>query len=117
MNHKVLGAEGEKMAVAYLATRGYRIRERNFRCRLGEIDVIAEEGGTLVFIEVKTRRSRRFGLPQEAVTPAKQARLRRLAEYYFLTHGGADRPCRFDVLGITIGPDGKARMDLIRGAF
>ncbi|MDK2925870.1 MAG: putative endonuclease [Bacillota bacterium] len=117
MNRKALGAEGEKMAAAYLAARGYRIRERNFRCRLGEIDVVAEEGGTLVFIEVKTRRSRRFGLPQEAVTPAKQARLRRLAEYYLLTHGGGDRPCRFDVLGITIGPDGKAHVDLIRGAF
>lgn len=117
MNHKTLGAEGEKMAVAYLAARGYRIRECNFRCRLGEIDLVAEEGGTLVFVEVKTRRSRRFGLPKEAVTPAKQARLRRIAEYYLLTHGGGDRPCRFDVLGVTIGPNGKPHMDLIRGAF
>jgi len=117
MNRKALGTEGEKMAVAYLTARGYRIRERNFRCRLGEIDLVAEEGRTLVFIEVKTRRSRRFGLPKEAVTLTKQARLRRIAEYYLLTHGGGDRPCRFDVLGVAIGPDGRAHMELIRGAF
>lgn len=117
VNNKLLGARGEDIAARYLAARGYRIRERNFRCRLGEIDLVAEDGGVLVFVEVKARRSGRFGLPQEAVTPLKQARLRRLAQYYLLTHGGLERPCRFDVLAVTFGPGGEAKAELIRGAF
>lgn len=117
MNNKVLGVQGEQVAAAYLTAHGYRIRERNFRCRLGEIDLIAEEGGRVVFVEVKTRRGHHYGLPQEAVNRAKQERLRRLAEYYLRGHGGLDRPCRFDVLAITALPDGTARVELIRGAF
>ena len=85
MNNKAVGGLGEDFAVYYLESCGYRIIERNFRCRLGEIDLIAQDGKTLVFVEVKTRRSRRYGSPQEAVTTAKQAKLRTVASVSY-TH-------------------------------
>lgn len=116
MNHKLLGKQGEEFAARYLEAHGYRVRERNFSCRLGEIDLVAEDGGVLVFVEVKARQGYRYGLPQEAVTPAKQARLRKLAQYYLLTHGGSERPCRFDVLALSFS-GGKISPTLIRGAF
>jgi putative endonuclease len=113
---KEVGTRGEDFAVRYLTARGYRIHSRNFRCRLGEIDIVAEEQGKLVFVEVKTRHGDRYGLPQEAVTPAKQERLRRLAQYYLSVKRITDRPCRFDVLALTIGGD-EIKPVLIRGAF
>ncbi len=84
---KALGALGEDLADAYLQKNGYTIVYRNFRCRLGEIDIIAERRGILTFIEVKTRVSQKYGLPAEAVTFAKQRKLRRTAEC-FLQRGG-----------------------------
>lgn len=115
MNKKEIGGLGEDFAVHYLKSRGYRVLKRNFRCRLGEIDLIAKDGKTLVFIEVKTRRNHRYGTPQEAVTLAKQAKLRKVAAYY-LQRLDQDIPCRFDVLAVTI-KDGTPQPVLIRNAF
>ena len=77
-----LGDAGEDLAAAALKKQGYKILERNYVCPLGEIDLIARQGKTYVFIEVKTRKNDRFGAPQEAVNPAKQRKLRLLADYY-----------------------------------
>src|SRR3989441_5149534 len=78
----VLGEEGERAAARFLEARGYRILERNYRTRRGEIDLIAEDGRILVFVEVKVRLDDRFGGPAAAITPAKQARIARLAQQY-----------------------------------
>jgi putative endonuclease len=96
-----LGRQGEQLACARLAESGLRVVARNWRCRLGEIDVIAVGPGLLVFCEVKTRRSDAYGSAAAAVTPAKQARLRRLAAAYL---SGVDMPpckVRFDVVTVT----------------
>ena len=81
----VIGSEGERAAAEFLEARGYRILERNYRTRLGEIDLVADEGGTLVFVEVKVRRNDRFGGPAAAITSAKQARIARLAQQYMVS--------------------------------
>jgi len=100
MNRKTLGKIGEDFAAAMLAAEGYRILRRNFRCPLGEIDLIAEKDGEISFIEVKTRRSLRFGLPSEAVTGEKKLRMKRAAEYYLTTSGGAGKAVQFQVVEI-----------------
>lgn len=100
-NRRRIGSEYERRAEEYLRTRGYRILCRNYRCRLGEIDLIAEEGGYLVFVEVKYRSDQRKGMPQEAVDFSKQQRICRVADYYRMLHGcGEDVACRFDVVAI-----------------
>jgi putative transposase len=97
-----LGDAGEDLAAAALKQQGYKILERNYITPLGEVDLIARQGKTYVFIEVKTRKNERFGAPQEAVTPAKQARLRRLADYYLTQKRLGEVEVRFDVVAITI---------------
>src|SRR3989442_9274902 len=89
----VLGEEGERAAARFLEARGYRILERNYRTRRGEIDLIAEDGRMLVFVEVKVRLDDRFGGPAAAITRAKQARIARLAQQYLVWGRGWDRPC------------------------
>jgi putative endonuclease len=114
---RLLGDAGEDLAAAVLKKQGYKILERNYLTPLGEIDLIARQGKTLVFIEVKTRRGQGFGAPQEAVSPAKQARLRRLADYYLKQQRlGEDVPVRFDVVGITLVRD-LPRVEIIQSAF
>jgi putative endonuclease len=115
-NLKQVGATGEDMAAAFLKKQGYKVLERNYRTPLGEIDLIGRHRGALVFIEVKTRRSSRFGSPQEAVHPAKQERLRHLAEYYLQQRGLGDVAVRFDVVGI-LWQEGKPQIEVIEGAF
>jgi len=109
---RAAGLRGESAAVAALEDRGYVIRERNFRTPVGEIDVIAEEGGALCFIEVKWRRTAERGHPGEAVTREKQRRLARAAEWYVSRHGRAPCVCRFDVVGIL-----NDRIEIYRDAF
>ena len=111
-----LGRQGEDLAAAYLAAQGYRLVQRNYRCRLGEIDLVAWDGRELVFIEVKTRSTRTFGSSAEAVSSQKQARLLRLADCFLQEHRLSDAPCRFDVVAVdaSLEPPG---VDLIRGAF
>ena len=115
-NLKQVGATGEDLAATFLARQGYQIIERNYRTPLGEIDLIARHRGVLVFIEVKTRRSSRFGSPQEAVHPAKQERLRNLAECYLQQQGLGEVAVRFDVVGI-LWQGGLAQVEVIEGAF
>src|SRR2546425_11636422 len=90
----VLGEEGERAAARFLEARGYRILERNYRTRRGEIDLIAEDGRMLVFVEVKVRLDDRFGGPAAAITRAKQARIARLAQQYLVWRRVGDPPCR-----------------------
>lgn len=112
------GQQGEAAAVFFLQEKGYRLRERNFRCALGEIDIVAEEGGEIVFVEVRTRSSNLLGTPQESVDWRKQNRLRRLADYYLKYRGLSGRPCRFDVVAVWLDKRGEVTaIELIRGAF
>ena len=118
INKFLLGRQGEDEAVRFLQKSGYRILERNLRMRFGEIDLVAEDGPTLCFIEIKTRSSTRFGFPEEAVNFRKRQRLLRLAQGYLQRRRWAQpRPVRFDVLSILNGPDGPARIRLIKAAF
>ena len=122
LKKKELGENGEKIAVRYLQSRGYRILERNYRIRLGEVDIIAEHGEDLVFIEVKTRSGRLFGSPFEAVTLAKQRQLSRVALEYISKRGYQNRPARFDVVGVQLkgfpaAPLQGAEVELVRNAF
>jgi putative endonuclease len=111
------GAHGEEIASRFLVEHGYRIIERNFRFRRsGEIDIIARDGDELVFCEVKMRWSDAFGLPEEAVTPSKQRRIRKIAAAYLAVKGIEDRPCRFDVVSIRSGA-GPPAITLLRNAF
>lgn len=107
---------GEGIAAAWLRLKGYRIEARNWRCPQGELDLVARDGDTLVFIEVKTRASASAGRPEEAVDRRKQARLVRLAQAYLARLGGEPPPCRFDVVaveGSTLIP----RVRHLRAAF
>lgn len=101
-NKRKIGGRYEDLAVAYLREQGYEILERNYRDRLGEVDVIAREAGYLVFVEVKYRKDQRSGYPEESVFARKQQKIRHTASYYLYRHGyGEETPCRFDVVSIT----------------
>lgn len=101
-----LGRAGEEIACRYLAGKGYEIIARGFRMFRGEIDIVARDRGTLVFVEVKTRADDSFGRPEEAVTPGKQRQLRRIARGYLVAHPAPGVDCRFDVVAILLrGPD------------
>lgn len=111
-----LGHRGEDLAARRYERDGYRILDRNYCCGAGEIDIIARRGDTLVFCEVKTRRTDYFGDPAEAVTPAKQARLRRLAMIWLSQHPARGVKLRFDVVSII--DDGRgSRVRRLENAF
>lgn len=95
-----LGIDGETLACAELEKLGYSIVERRFRTRFGEIDVVADDGGTVVFVEVKTKTDSSFSDPAESVTKQKQRRLVSMAEQYVALHGIDHLPCRFDVVTV-----------------
>jgi putative endonuclease len=111
------GSAAESAAAKFLERRGYRIVAYNYRTRLGEIDLIAEDRGTLVFIEVKARATDRFGSPGEAITPAKQARIARLAQQFLTARRLGDRPCRFDAVLISGEDPRSQRIELVTAAF
>ncbi|MEO0085210.1 MAG: YraN family protein [candidate division WOR-3 bacterium] len=117
MNRQDLGEAGEQLARTYLARRGLKVIEANHRSRLGEIDLVCRDADTIVFIEVKTRASGRFGAPAAAVNLRKQARLRRLAEEYLIANDLESAPVRFDVLSIILAPGAAPELDYITGAF
>ena len=102
-----LGRTGERLAAQSLERQGYRILEHNFRCRHGEIDLVAEDGQDLVFVEVKTRRGTVFGRPEEAVTLRKQRKLLEIATYYLDLHSHIDRAWRIDVVAVQFSMHGK----------
>lgn len=118
MNRRKIGALGERIALDYLKKQGYSIRERNFRCREGEIDIIAEKDDFLVFIEVRTRRSSSFGTPEESVTPSKVEKLIALAQTYVESHEDLPPFWRIDVVAVELTPRGKvSRIELIENAI
>ncbi len=110
-----LGREGENRAAEHLLEAGYAILERNFRCRLGEVDLIARWGQTIVYVEVKTRRSARHGWACEAVPPGKQHRIRRIAALY-QAHLSPTLDCRFDVITL-YWKAGRWRLDHLQDCF
>ena len=112
-NYRARGAYYERSAAAYLIRQGYELLEKNYRCRLGEVDLIARDGSYIVFIEVKFRTSKATGLPSQAVDIKKQQRIIRVARWYLMCHGfGPDTPVRFDVIGICGG-----QIQLYKNAF
>ena len=112
-----LGTRGEDAAAAFLQRAGLTIVERNWRCKLGEIDIIAIDDTTLVLVEVKTRRTVAKGTPEEAVSPTKQRKLLRLAEAYLAQAGLEAQDVRFDVIGILPIADDRALLRHHRAAF
>jgi putative endonuclease len=112
-----LGKSGETFACRELERRGYAILDRRYRTRAGEIDIVARDGETIVFIEVKARRSTRFGRPAEGVTPQKQRTLMQMASYYVLTKGLTNSRCRFDVVEVRFTGERMPQVEVIRSAF
>lgn len=113
---RALGSEGEDLAVKFLRKKGYRIISRNYKNYIGEIDIIAKDGETVVFIEVKTRANDSFGFPFESVHRKKRQKLKNLALLY-LKKLGEELPVRFDVLSITCAENGNTEIDHIQDAF
>ena len=108
-----VGSRYEEQAAVWLSAKGYGIRERSFSCPVGEVDIIAEQGGDLVFVEVKARRGDSYGQPYEAVTRFKQAKIIKAALVYIKSRGLKPAGIRFDVVSIKMG----AEPELIKGAF
>jgi putative endonuclease len=111
-----IGRRGEDLAAKELRRRGYRIRERNFRCSLGEIDILDEDGEEIVIVEVKTRSAGAHADPQDSVTPAKAARLIQLSCAYLARPELDDADWRIDVVAVRTDRTGGATVEIIRGA-
>jgi len=111
-----LGDDWERLAEKRLKRAGYRVLERNFRVKPGEVDLVAEENGVICFVEVKGRRGEGFGLPAEAVTAEKQRRIFRAAQAWLVRERRGEAPCRFDVVSIRETPDGP-EVEILRDAF
>lgn len=114
---RALGQRGEEIASDHLKKNGFEIIERGFRLFRGEIDIIARDRDTLVFVEVKARADETFGRPEDSVTPAKQRQIRRIAMGYLIERRLGDIPCRFDVISILFDDDGSPRLVHFRDAF
>lgn len=113
-----LGRKGESVAADYLRRKGFSILETNYRCRLGEIDIVARDRDTLVFVEVRSRTASCFGTPQETITYPKQRKLRQVAQVYLMAHSTAGVPARFDVIAVVFASDGRPdKLEHIPDAF
>lgn len=110
------GEKSESIAVNYLKKQGYKIIEQNYRTKLGEIDIIAKEKGTITFIEVKSRKSKNFGNPKWAVTPKKQRKISMVALQYLKTTMQSNAKARFDVVSIISSPDNPS-IEIVKNAF
>ena len=110
------GRVGEELAAAFVGRLGYRVVVRNFRCRAGEIDLVALDGDTVVFLEVRTRSGAGRGTPLESVDGRKQAQVGRVARHYLAMRGWHERAARFDVIGIRWDADPPS-VEHVRGAF
>lgn len=109
---------GETFAAEHLKTLGYKILDQNYRFHRGEIDLIAQQGERIVFVEVKTRRNMKYGLPQYAVNAKKQRQISKIALAYLQSQNLLDAPCRFDVIAIQLSPQLKLlQLEQIEGAF
>ena len=116
-HNKVLGRRGEEAAARYLELKGYEILERNWACPMGEADIIARDGCTVVLVEVKTRTSIDKGLPSEAVSPQKRARYEKIACWYLSDYEYVDVPVRFDVIALLVSAPDRALMRHYVNAF
>lgn len=116
INTRQTGKRGEDCAVRFLKKEGYRIIERNYRCVFGEIDIIAFDGETISFVEVKSRTSNRFGNPEEAVVTRKQEKISRIALHYLEKKNFDEKTARFDVVAINFSSKGES-VKLIKDAF
>jgi putative endonuclease len=117
MKRRETGLLGEKIACEFLGNNGYDILETNYRCPEGEIDIVAKQKDTLVFVEVRTKKDHHFGTPEESVTPTKQERLKKLAEQYGQTHENLPEAWRIDVVAIQMKSNGKiTRIEIIENA-
>ena len=117
MKRRDTGILGEKLAKDFLKKRGYHIWETNYRCPEGEIDIVAKHKDSLVFIEVRTKKSLEFGSPEESITSAKKERLRATASHYRQTHNNIPLSWRIDVVVVELNQKGKlSRIELIENA-
>ena len=112
MNNREEGVKGEQLACEFLVSKGYKILQRNFLCKLGEIDIIAKQGVTLVFVEVKSRNSGKFGVGYDAITKTKMRKIVNAARYYISMRGLYNTPARFDVVGVL-----RDKCEIIENAF
>ena len=113
---QLLGADGERAAERFLRRQRYTIVQRNYRCRAGEVDLVALDGSTVVFVEVKTRTQPGFGSPLEAVDSRKQRQIQRVAQYYLSQNRLQERDARFDVVGVWWDGE-EVRCELVKNAF
>ncbi|MDD4568529.1 MAG: YraN family protein [Tepidanaerobacteraceae bacterium] len=117
MNNKQIGALGEKQAAEYLKSKNYKILQMNFSCRYGEIDIIAKDKTTIVFVEVKARRSSNYGKGMESVNYRKQQKIRKVALYFFKQNPSLFSNLRFDVIDIMMKNDHVVQIEHIKNAF
>ena len=118
MNRRDVGILGEKLAANFLKRKGYSIREINFRCKQGEIDIVSEKNDYLVFVEVRTKTSNDFGIPEESITRAKKEKLIASALTYITTHHHLPVLWRIDFVAVELSPKGKAtRIELFENAI
>lgn len=116
-HRRALGAAGEAAALRHLERHGFSVIDRNVRCRLGEIDLVAVQSGVVVFVEVKGNRRGRHGAPEEMVTACKQRRLTALARWYLQRRGWLGKPARFDVIAVDWDISGEPRVRHLPDAF
>lgn len=112
-----VGRKGEQIAEKFLKSAGYKILERNYRCPVGEIDIIAEEKGVLVFAEVRTLSTDSWGMPQMSISITKEKRIVKTSLYYLSEKKMWDRNCRFDVIAVIRPGEKEESIELLRGAF
>ena len=113
-----IGRHGEELAQKYLRQKHYKIVEKNFRCKSGELDIIAKEKNVVVFVEVRTKTSTRYGPAYNSVTYSKQKQVKRVAQFYISKYNLVNTQFRFDVIGITLTPQtGEYHLDHIQNAF
>ena len=117
MNRRDKGNHAECATAEYLRAQGLTIEKRNFHCKSGELDIIARDRNTLVFVEVRSRKHNAMVNPIESIGHSKQRRLISAANYYIHRFGLHNAACRFDVVGVTPGPDGRHQFQWIRNAF
>jgi putative endonuclease len=100
---RAAGAEAEALVADWLRARGWRILARNFTCKGGELDLVCDDAGTVVFVEVRARRSADYGAPEETIGAVKRKRIVLAARHWLVRHGGESRACRFDVIAVENG--------------
>ncbi|HMN16706.1 MAG: YraN family protein [Ignavibacteriota bacterium] len=117
INKKDFGKDGEEIAAKYLLKKGFEILKRNYRFSHGEIDIIAKDGDTLVFVEVKTRKNLEYGEPEYAITKKKIQQLKKIAELYLFDKQIEEADCRFDVIAIILGSENNPQITHYENAF